>query len=63
MGYHLDGPLGRFTEVCASRREAAHSTTAQSPLLDVVLVGLTALGTRIKHESDDAATRRPRTRR
>lgn len=43
MRYHLEGPLGRYTE-CAtgSRRDTARDDAA-SPILDAVVVGFAAL--------------------
>lgn len=44
MGYHLEGPLGRFTVSSASpRRDGEH---APSPLIDLIRVGVSALSRR-----------------
>lgn len=41
MGYHLEGPLGRYTVSSASpRRDGEH---APSPLVDLIRVGVSAL--------------------
>ena len=60
MGYHLDGPLGRFTECLDSPRRDGEPAPATSPLRDVLLVGLTALGARLQHESGGPHGRRQR---
>ncbi|HMM97235.1 hypothetical protein [Phycicoccus sp.] len=43
MGYTMEGPLGRFTECAASRRDGE---TTPSPLLDLLMAGVSALGRR-----------------
>ncbi|MBD3785055.1 MAG: hypothetical protein IE926_19255 [Micrococcales bacterium] len=44
MGYTMEGPLGRYTECAASsRRDGEH---APSPLLDLIMAGVSALGRR-----------------
>ena len=46
MGYHLEGPLGRYTVCSASpRRDGEH---APSPLVDLIRVGVSALS-RLPH--------------
>ena len=60
MGYHLDGPLGRFTECLDSPRRDGEPAPATSPLRDILLVGLTALGARLQHESGGPHGRRQR---
>ncbi len=60
MGYHLDGPMGRFTECTATPRRDSEPAPATSPIRDIVLVGLTALGARFQHETVDPVARRPR---
>ncbi len=63
MNYHLDGPMGRFTESHATPRRDGDSAPATSPLRDMVLIGLTALGARFHHEPVGPGVRRPRQHR
>lgn len=58
MGYTMEGPLGRYTEGTTSRREPGHGPA--SPLLDLLLVGVAALGrrTHAAHDDEDHRLRR-----
>ncbi|PKW25755.1 hypothetical protein ATL31_0555 [Phycicoccus duodecadis] len=42
MRYHLEGPMGRYTE-CATARRGSAGDDAASPILDAVVVGFAAL--------------------
>ncbi|WP_157577486.1 hypothetical protein LG324_14405 [Phycicoccus jejuensis] len=54
----MEGPLGRYTEGATSRREPGHGPA--SPLLDLLLVGVAALGRRTQaaHDDEDHRLRR-----
>ncbi|WP_157622579.1 hypothetical protein [Nostocoides sp. Soil756] len=43
MRYHLEGPMGRYTECAAATRRGTAPGDAASPLLDAVVVGFAAL--------------------
>ncbi len=47
MGYQMEGPLGRYTDCSRFSRRGPTEGYQPAPILDVVLIGLTALGARL----------------